>query len=396
MAPRRQLVHVPMAMRNEDRYQLFVVSYPSGEISRMTNDLSDYRPQISITRDGQYLVALDRRRDAHIWAAPQGQTAQARQLTSGDSSDDSPRPGPSGKIIFRSHGNDIYAMNADGSQRAPLISDAQNNLSLSACGDRYIIFDRFLGNKIELWRADADGSNAIKLADNPRGSECSPDGASVFFFNPDNLSRIPIEGGTPTAVPNIAPVDIGAFRISPDGKSIAMAYEEGRPIPTDKFALVPIGGGAFTNIMPAPRSARGLSLVPRRQSPAICVSSQRRRKHLGATANRRPTQAGDKFHLRYNLRFQMDPRRQDATNVQRHSKPRRNPTKQFPVNFVAPAASRRFCVAKRWQKSTGTTSALVLPVHARFGVANPRRPNIQCRQRVELFTQNHATQKREG
>ena len=92
-------------------------------------------------------------------------------------------------------------MNADGSQRAPFISDAQNNLSLSACGDRYIIFDRFLGNKIELWRADADGSNTIKLADNTRGSECSPDGTSVFFFNPDNLARIPIKGGTPTASP---------------------------------------------------------------------------------------------------------------------------------------------------------------------------------------------------
>ncbi len=253
---------LPMAMRNEDRYQLFVVSYPGGETSRMTNDLSDYRPGISITRDGQYLVALGRRRDAHIWAVPQGQTAQARQLTSGDSSDDSPRTGPSGKIIFRSHGNDIYAMNADGSQRAPLISDAQNNFSLSACGDRYIIFDRFLGNKIELWRADADGSNAIKLADNTRGSECSPDGSSVLFFNPDRLARIPVEGGAPTEIPNIARVDIGAFHISPDGKSIALAYEEGRPIPTDKFAIVPIGGGAFTNIMQAPRAARGLDWAP--------------------------------------------------------------------------------------------------------------------------------------
>jgi len=253
---------LPMAMRNEDRYQLFVVSYPSGETSRMTNDLSDYRPGISITRDGQYLVGLGRRRDAHIWAVPQGQTAQARQLTSGDSSDDSPRPGPSGKIIFRSHGNDIYAMNADGSQRAPLITDAQNNFSLSACGDRYIIFDRFLGNKIELWRADADGSNAIKLADNARASECSPDGTSVLFFNPDKLARISIEGGTPTEIPNLPSVDIGDFQISPDGKSIALAYEEGRPVPTDKFAIVPVGGGAFTNAVHAPRDGRGLNWAP--------------------------------------------------------------------------------------------------------------------------------------
>ena len=246
---------LPMALRNEDRYQLFVVSYPSGEISRMTNDLSDYRPQISITRDGQSLVALGRRRDAHIWAAPQGQSAQARQLTSGDSSDDSPRPGPSGKIIFRSHGNDIYSMNADGSQRAPLITDAQNNFSLSACGDRYIIFDRFLGNKIELWRADADGSNAIKLADDTRESECSPDGTLGPLLQSRQTIPHADRRRRSHAIPNIAPVDIGAFRISPDGKSIALAYEEGRPIPTDKFAIVPIGGGALTNIMPRPALA---------------------------------------------------------------------------------------------------------------------------------------------
>jgi eukaryotic-like serine/threonine-protein kinase len=253
---------LPMAMRNQDRYQLFVVSYPGGEISRMTNDLSDYRPGISITRDGQYLVALGRRFDAHIWAAPQGQSAQARQLTSGDAADEAPNPGPSGKIIFRSRGNDIYAMNADGSQRAPLITDAQNNFSLTACGDRYIIFDRFLNNKVELWRADSDGSNPIKLADDPRGSQCSPDGAWVLFFSSEKLSRMPIEGGAPTQIPDVAPADIGAFRLSPDGKSIALAYEEGRPVPTDKFAVLPVGGGALTNVIPAPRSGRGLDWSP--------------------------------------------------------------------------------------------------------------------------------------
>jgi len=134
----------------------------------------------------------------------------------------------------------------------PLISDAQNSFSLTACGDRYIVFDRFLNNKIELWRADSDGSNPIKLADDPRESQCFQDGTAVIFFNPDKLARIPIEGGTPTAIPNIAPADIGAFRLSPDGKSIALSYEEGRPVPTDKFAIVPIGGGALTNVMQAP------------------------------------------------------------------------------------------------------------------------------------------------
>ena len=253
---------LPMSMLNEDRMQLFVVNYPGGETSRMTNDLSDYRPGISITRDGQFVVAIARHRDAHIWVAAQGQSAQARQLSSGDTADDEPASGPSGKIIFRSHGYDIYSMNADGSQRAPLVPDAQNYISLNSCGDRYIVFNRYLNNKLDLWRADADGSNAIKLADNVREAQCSPDGTWVLFAAPAKLFRMPIEGGTPTEIPNIAPVDIGDFRFSPDGKSIAIQYEEGRPIPTNKFSIVPVSGGAFTITMPAPRAINGFDWAP--------------------------------------------------------------------------------------------------------------------------------------
>jgi Tol biopolymer transport system component len=252
---------LPIGMRNEDRMQLFVVSYPNGEISRMTNDLSDYRPTISITRDGQYLVALGRRRDAHVWIAPQGQTAQAHQLTSGDNADFSVAPGPFGKILFRSHGIDVFAMNADGSQRAALVPDANAIFSISACSDRYIVFDRYLNNKLELWRADADGSNAIKLADDVRDSRCSPDGTWVLFATATKLFRIPVAGGTPTEIPTAA-ADIGIARISPDGKWLALQYAQGRPIPTDKFSIMPLGGGPATNTMVWPRNARGLEWAP--------------------------------------------------------------------------------------------------------------------------------------
>ncbi len=192
---------LPVSMHSEDREQLWVFSYPGGEMSRMTNDLSDYLSRISITRDGQYLVALGRRRDAHIWIAPQGQTAQARQLTSGDNAEFEVAGGPSGKILFRSHGYDVFSINADGSQRTDLAPDAMNYVSVSACGDRYIVFDKFRNNSLELWRADADGSNPVKLADRVRQSRCSPDGTWILFDNLNKLFRMPIEGGTPTEIP---------------------------------------------------------------------------------------------------------------------------------------------------------------------------------------------------
>ena len=59
------------------------VSYPGGEMSRMTNDLSDYLSRISITRDGQYLVALGRRRDAHIGSPPKDKVRRRASLPPG-------------------------------------------------------------------------------------------------------------------------------------------------------------------------------------------------------------------------------------------------------------------------------------------------------------------------
>jgi eukaryotic-like serine/threonine-protein kinase len=253
---------LPMAVPNEDRGQLWAVAYPSGELTRMTNDLSDYLSRISITRDGQYLVALGRRRDFHIWAAPAGQGAQARELTSGEYPDFDAVPGPTGKVLFRSHGDDIFSMNADGSQRALLIPDARNIVSISACGDRYIVFDRLQGKQLELWRADADGSNAIKLADDTLGSECSPDGSWVLFdMGQSKYARVPIEGGAASDVP-FAQSNIGLGRISPDGKWIAFTYAEGSPVPVDKLSIVPATGGAAVKTMLWPRGGQNMHWSP--------------------------------------------------------------------------------------------------------------------------------------
>ena len=252
---------VPIGMPNEGRQQLWAVSYPGGERSRVTNDLSDYLPRISITRDGQYLVALGRRRDAHIWSVPEGKSAEARQLTSGGNADAGVAAGPGGKILFRSHGFDIFEINADGSQRAALVPDASNYVSISSCGDRYIVFDKYEGNRVELWRADADGANAIKLADEAIESRCSPDGTWVLVETATKHYRLPIEGGKATEIP-LPYSNIGIVRASPDAKSLAVTFTEGLPEPVDKLSIFPAAGGQPEKTMLWPRGAGGMEWSP--------------------------------------------------------------------------------------------------------------------------------------
>jgi Tol biopolymer transport system component len=246
--------------------QLWFVSYPSGEKRRFTNDLSNYdNSTLDLTRDGQMLVTLENRRSSHIWIVPQGQTARAKQITSGESPDIDAVPGPGGKLLVRSRGSDLVLMNADGTQRTLLRPNLQSTITNSSCGDHYLVFKDWKGNGFRLLRTDADGSNPTTLSEDALVPDCSPDGRWVVYGSLENkLYRLPIEGGTPTEVAS-AP-GVGGGVISPDGKWIAYGYEEGSPVPVLKIAVIPAAGGSPVHVFVPPVGIQ-LGRSPVRWSP---------------------------------------------------------------------------------------------------------------------------------
>jgi serine/threonine protein kinase len=248
----------------ENRAQLWLVSYPSAEKRRFSNDLSDYGLSLELTQNGQMLVALERTESAHIWIVPGGQTAQATQITSGETPDDGIAPGPGGKLMVRSRGSDLSLMNVDGTQRQLLRPGLRNYISMSSCSDRYLVFDSYEENKLRLFRSDADGSNPTKLSDDTFNSECSPDGTWVLFDSSHKLYRLPIEGGTPFELYTSSNGVTGA--ISPDGKWIACAYQESGPVPASKLAVIPAEGGAPTSVFVRPIGAGRVRWSPDQKS----------------------------------------------------------------------------------------------------------------------------------
>ena len=62
--------------------QIFKVDIPSGEISRLTNDLKKYR-ELSISQDGKKVVARSHNIYANIWILPKGDIARKKQITEG-------------------------------------------------------------------------------------------------------------------------------------------------------------------------------------------------------------------------------------------------------------------------------------------------------------------------
>jgi eukaryotic-like serine/threonine-protein kinase len=121
---------IPIELQPDNRTQLWMVSYPGGARTRFSNDLADYGQSLEMTQDGKMLVSLEGNRSAHIWIAPGGKAAQARQITTGETPDDGIAPGPAGKLLVRSRGSDLALMNADGSQRALLRPNLRNYISM--------------------------------------------------------------------------------------------------------------------------------------------------------------------------------------------------------------------------------------------------------------------------
>jgi len=244
----------PMALSPENRTQLWIVSYPGGEKRRFSNDLSNYGLELQLTQDGKMLVALERRQSSHIWMLPQGKTDQAKEITTGETPDDGVAPGPLGKLLVRSRGTDLVLMNADGSQRALLRPNLRNFISMSACGERYLVFDSYEENKLRLIRTDADGSNPVKLSEEVFTSDCSPDGKWILFDTDKKLYRVPIEGGTPVEIFS-SPLGVRGY-ISPGGKWIAAEYQEPGPLPVAKLAVIPAEGGAPVHVFVRPSGSQ--------------------------------------------------------------------------------------------------------------------------------------------
>jgi Tol biopolymer transport system component len=118
-----------------------------------------------------------------------------------------------------------------------------------------------MGDTIQLWRADPNGTNPMKLADKVFSADCSPDGKWVLFASGKSLYRISAEGGSATEIGLPSPTSTyGA--ISPDGKWVAYIYTEEKPTKMNRIAVAPAEGGKPQQVFTMPGDTEGLRWAP--------------------------------------------------------------------------------------------------------------------------------------
>lgn len=244
----------------EGQPQIVEMSYPSGVVSRITNDLNRYGGGVP-TADGTTLLASLGEYTTNIWAGTLGEDeTKARRLTRG-SEDGLVGIGllSDGKIVYTAReGSGIALMiaNPDGSEARQIAYDPYSLQDPAATADgKYIVYTSFQPDtRPHIWRIDVSGANPKQLTfDEDYVPHPSPDSATVFFNSYRSgragIWRMPIDGGDPTRV-----VEPGfTMQVSPDGSQ--MLYYVSTTEGVTEPVLGVVADGSVTRKLDLPKRA---------------------------------------------------------------------------------------------------------------------------------------------
>lgn len=255
--------------------QLWYLPSPTGEPTRISNDLNDYL-DMNLTEDSKSLAAVQSEAHVNVWLTPSGDVNGAQEVTSGVGQYNGVRGlawTRDERLVYVSRlsgSQDIWIMQADGSSPRQLTTpETRADIYPAVSPDgKSIVFVSTRNGSSNIYRIDAEGGSMVQLTSGTSDEfpDVSPDGKWVVYTATGTsnftLWRVPIEGGTP---PTRLTDRLSQWPvISPDGKWIACWY---RNQPTDAWqpAIIPFDGGAPVKVFSLPTTAA--SSIPMRWMP---------------------------------------------------------------------------------------------------------------------------------
>lgn len=205
--------------------QIWQVAYPSGERTRVTNDLNSY-VGASVSADGRSLATVQTATVAGIYVADRS-GEEPRRITGGPGLAD----GVAG-LAFLPDGRIVYSSSASGLPQLWIVDEDGRNarqvtsmkgpaqFPWSAPDGKWIYFTSFATEGICLFRIAPDGSGLQQVTKDgdARNAVVSPDGATLYFTatrsGKPRPMKVSSEGGPAVPLPEVY---FRVHDISPDG-----------------------------------------------------------------------------------------------------------------------------------------------------------------------------------
>jgi Tol biopolymer transport system component len=264
------ILHTAFALGSRG-YQIYRLSFPGGDVRRLTNDLDGYRG-LSLSADGRSIAATRETGVANVWVAPLDAGGDPHPITfaSGSATVEFIAPLADGGVAFsaaKGERNFLWRVEPDGSGQRQLNTDGvyvENILSPRGEG---IVFTQVGENAIlHLFRVNSDGTGLRQITDGPGESlfDVSPDGQTVLFAKFDDSTAVwtlRLDGGEPRRF--IAAISGRDVNFSPDGQKILYTtFENTERGLYPKRIVVPSGGGESLASFALPPGAANLQWAP--------------------------------------------------------------------------------------------------------------------------------------
>jgi Tol biopolymer transport system component len=263
------------------RYQIGLISYPSGQFHAVTKDTNNYS-SLTLSADAKTLATVQQRTLRSFYVFPA--TVSGANLPSPVL----PKERDVGDFAWAETGGfylagqgDFVRVSLDGSNKTVLLSNVAI-FGINSCADgRSVVFSwigQGGGTNVNVWRTDANGADAKQLSFGKFDSTpvCSQDSKWVYYrdLTTEGVTRVPVDGSSkPVLVPGtIVPHAIVADRriaVSPDGKYLACVISltpaASSTANVQKIALVPLDAGPEPQtrlLEPDPRLRGQLTFTP--------------------------------------------------------------------------------------------------------------------------------------
>src|SRR5215472_15350585 len=216
--------------------QLWFVSYPAAEVSRITNDLNWYgQLSLGVTADGSAIITVQQVPHSNLWIST-GKYEEARQITQGDYDGLSAVEATNDRNVFSSASTGMTGLSVTDMNGSPVTTVSPPGLLTGRGGaisrdGRYVAFAVLKGGVLNIWIADSNGDNLRQLTTGNADEKAtfSADGRFLYYQHWSegkvHLFRVPFAGGQPS---QLSDLQMGNPSVSHGGDRILVQYYDER------------------------------------------------------------------------------------------------------------------------------------------------------------------------